>query len=158
MGADMLGYFAIVPKNYKGILKRKLDKIDKALKLLKDPGDMRFEEGNKNALTLLEKAGVDLEGSYPDMNEEDTLAAIHEDRKLFDGVTLDAGIGFRDIATLTQKINGSDVTVFFAGEMSWGDEPDGGGYQLLRALSRLGIGDALWNAVRWDARPKQGKK
>jgi hypothetical protein len=55
--------------------------------------------------------------------------------------------GFRDLACVDFKIGGRTLHVAFAGELSWGDEPDGWGYRCIRALERLGVANALWNSA-----------
>jgi hypothetical protein len=49
---------------------------------------------------------------------------------------------FRDVASRQDPERDTDLLVF-AGDMSYGDEPDGGGYQLLKTILGLGIADAL---------------
>ena len=51
----------------------------------------------------------------------------------------------RDLAMCTVTILGRPISVYFAGEMSWGDAPEGQGYETLMNLYRSGLGDVLNN-------------
>ncbi len=49
---------------------------------------------------------------------------------------------FRDVANRAMPGNPKQMLVF-AGDMTWGDEPEGGGYQYLQELLGSGLSEAL---------------
>lgn len=50
--------------------------------------------------------------------------------------------GCRDVSSAIDPDDSTQVLVF-AGEMTWGDEPQGEGFQLLKRLAHSGIGEAV---------------
>lgn len=63
----------------------------------------------------------------------------------------------RDLVTFRKYIGGQWVSICFAGEMSWGDEPEGDGYKMLKAISQLGIGEMFEEAVNWGPAPADAR-
>lgn len=172
MGADMLGYFLYVPTKKSGkILKNHLDKVRDCL----SPNSVRFlkdlSKGKKSSKSKevtpfqsLEKAGVDVDAyindlgieviendSAPDeLDGEGTSVLIEAVKEDLQVLSQDIHWGFRDMASTGIKVNGCQVDVYFAGGMSWGDEPDGAGYDMLKRMNRLGVFDAFYRAIPWQ--------
>ena len=44
------------------------------------------------------------------------------------------------------------VHVLFAGELTWGDSPTGAGYKVLESLSKLGLENKFFGAIKWGRR------
>lgn len=99
------------------------------------------------------QASAELEAEGLAADNESILASVMADYATAKKFAL-AEFDYRDVASVTQKINGKKVTILFAGDMSWGDEPQGTGYAVMKALYNLGVGDMLWKSVPWDRRKK----
>ena len=155
MGADLIRYHAFVPlKAADKLLEAHLTKLDKALALIGGPD--KIADGGLDpkvaalAIKALETAGARVQ-DFDDLATAEALQSFVADIELvrnFDP----AQFNYRDSASATVKINGVDMAMLFAGELSWGDEPQGAGYTALRALYRTGLIDVLYDAVPWDAR------
>lgn len=149
MGADLITYSMMVPTtNGKKIIQDHVAALDKALAL-------------ENPHGALKKLGVDFEYYGEQMENNgapDTLDQIRSDLKDVRGIkTLDDMTG-RDTSFHTFEVNGVGVACVYAGEMSWGDEPEGYGYTTLAKLGRLGFGDAFYKAIPWDMRKGKEKR
>ena len=155
MGADMLGYQSMFPVEFTEDEKKKLNKhLDDVENLLKTP--------NLAHLITLEE---DAEGTYlkplnellPSLTNEIEEQGWHDDEEeikclveTFADLIGDARefidephVSERDSSTRIYNILGRKFQSVFAGEMSWGDEPEGGGYEVLKNLDKIGI---LWMA------------
>jgi hypothetical protein len=62
--------------------------------------------------------------------------------KLVTNVLAEWPPNYRDTSWIEDPDDPDQILVF-AGEMSWGDEPQGGGYQAMRMLAQTGIGPAV---------------
>lgn len=167
MGAYMCGYFLFVPKKTAGkVMKEHLKKLkaineSSSVKFIKSLAGETQEDATENMLNAYAKAGVsvdDISAQGLD-DEEATLESIQSKIEEIEE-SLKQGIdwGSRDTATAEMKVNGCQVSVHFAGGMTWGDEPDGAGYKLLQDLCYLGFENALYNSIPWgNKKPKRRK-
>jgi hypothetical protein len=144
MGADLIGYFLHAPKNWKRILDKQADKITKMIGWIRAPES----EMPEAMLEDLEKAGVDLKYGYTDIDQQLLAQSIMDDLELAQQFSFNNGGSPRDMITGEVMVGGKKVLFACAGEMSWGDEPEGQGYQELRAIWRLGIGNLLSKALK----------
>ena len=166
MGADMVGAFLYVPVKISGkVLKKHLNAVEKCLA----PNSIKFildlKSKKKSAPTTadvfadLKKIGVSI-GDYGNDLGIDDEEADEDQRKEFleaiqadlDFLKKDIDFDFRDLAYDHLVVNGCHVDVYFAGEMSWGDEPEGSGYQLIKTMLRFGVAQAFFKAIPWDKR------
>jgi hypothetical protein len=81
-----------------------------------------------------EYVGADLFEAYAEMEAQDIVDKVAKAVAFLDAPDL------RDCAS--RNIS-DDEFVLFCGEMTWGDEPEGGGYQMLKSLFMLGIDEEL---------------
>lgn len=152
MGADLIGYQALIPckftKEEKQILNKHLDDFESILKqpdfainLVKEEGKCTLTEKINDLSPLLASEIDDSFGGYQDNPDELTglaseyLEIISDARKFLE--VLD--FGGRDTSYRTYTILGRKYYSIFAGEMSWGDEPEGAGYSRLKDLDKAGL-------------------
>jgi hypothetical protein len=173
MGADLIGYFAVGPRTLDlsngrvGIIEanRRLNWLREIGVLLNgtEPPDnaelCRLLAYSPYPLTDERTPESDEIDLFQLANELDSLASTIED---FDTLTGEEAVGrfliavkadltktsaewypvFRDSAMITDPASPERVIVF-AGELSWGDTPQGRGFQLLAEIGVLGIADAF---------------
>ena len=147
MGADLITYAVAMPtKGVKKIAAKEINRIGKALDALDKEAILAHEKG----WDLLVKAlGIDGSLYENDFGEEDVERlwdSVVEDLELVEG--FDEGFSARDCGSWNGTIGGKQVEILYAGDMSWGDSPDGLGYKTIGALWRLGIGDKLYDKVK----------
>jgi hypothetical protein len=147
MGADLVSYGIVLPAKGTGyVVSREVFRIVKALDRLDVEVLIKDKDGFDKVAEALGISG----GTYSnDMCEEDTaqlIELVKEDLKLAEGFS--EKFGARDMGDLHVTIGGRKVIILYAGEMSWGDTPEGEGYQTLQALWRLGIADKLLEKVK----------
>jgi hypothetical protein len=134
MGADLIAYTVVGPpklKPNKALRKKALTRaghiVAAALQAEKDP-DFDWDQDkflkNFDEQMLPEIASLDPEQTLND------LLSVWEGNA-------------RDSTSRVIAFGKKKVRVLTAGEMSWGDEPDGFGYQTLRDSDRLGFFDVL---------------
>lgn len=154
MGADLLGYHTMIPDKLtakeKKILKKHLDDFEKLLKsknfaqkLAKETSANDPLLSQLNSLSPLMVDDMSNRITYDEENFEqleelieEILGLIPDARKFID--TLNFG-GERDLSSRIYTILGRKFHSIFAGEMSWGDEPEGEGYELFKNLDRVGL-------------------
>jgi len=151
MGADLIGYQTMYPSKFddkeKKILKEYLDKV-KAL--LNTPNLANILTKEKIATDpyyklLLESASYinyEIEDRGYHDSEEEIQELIDEVIGCLEGAynfIENTEIEERDVSSRTYTFGGIEYTSIFAGEASWGDEPDGYGYETLRSLDRVGL-------------------
>jgi hypothetical protein len=147
MGADLISYQIVLPaKGTKAIVAKEVKRLSAAFKkldkdkLLDDP----------NAWDIIIKAlGIrewDYENDIGEQDAERLYDMVETDLENVAG--FDEGFGARDIGGGEVTIGGKKVVIMYAGEMSWGETPEGLGYQTIGALWRLGIGDKIQDKVR----------
>lgn len=155
MGADMIGYQTMFPVKFTEDETKKLNKhLDDVEKLLKTPNlallITKEESAEEPYLKQLNKLIPDLpneienEGYHDDEDEikylVESFADLISDAREF---VREPHLSERDSSTRIYNILGRKFQSVFAGEMSWGDEPEGGGYAVLKNLDKIGI---LWMA------------
>lgn len=69
--------------------------------------------------------------------EFEHFAGMQPEVVLEDLLQLWEGGSYRDVSSRVVTINGKKTAIVVAGGESWGDEPDGGGYAVLRDAIRL---------------------
>ena len=147
MGADLITNSVIIPdKKFMGILKHGILKLEKGLTTARTQED-------------LEKIGVSFDGRYGqcdgEFDMEDARTAINADIAELKTIKQLGDLMARDLGYHAFTVNGVAVTLAFAGEMTWGDEPEGYGYETLGRLCDLGFATELYNAIPWDIRKKK---
>jgi hypothetical protein len=143
MGADFVSYSVVVPSGKTNrLVASEIRRINKALSHRKI-GEFHDEAlGNHLGINICEY--LDSLGEHTDRDE--VLGEIGHDLSLVRHFG-EAYIS-RDSGAHRATIRGTKVIFMFAGEMSWGDEPGGDGYNMLRALWRLGIASKLQASLK----------
>lgn len=161
MGADLIGASITLPVKLSDKEKQKLrDHFKELKKILDTPNISKIiaKELNSNYPYLnkiLELApgvvyAIDecSDNTDPEEIEEvlenviDTLGDI--DTMLDMDRIIDHGSLYaRDTSSCSVKIHNRDYETFFGGEMSWGDEPEGAGYEFIKNLIIAGLQFAL---------------
>ena len=159
MGADLIGYFAKGPRNLPeravpaaiAAAERRLDWLRRAQPALELADQQALYELLKDCpwanseQPLPPLPGVDFEMIGYDL--EDLMAKVGNVHELTGQTAVDEfrgnwPPGFRDAAhVLDPDIPGK--LIVFAGDRTWGDTPDGGGFQLLSRAGILGIAPVL---------------
>ena len=153
MGADMIGYQTMFPQELTREEKEKLNKhLDDIETLLRTPNLAKMvaeeESANDTYLKQLNEKvqyiphEIEGQGFHDDVDEIQYLIDEHLDlidtgREFIE----DLNINERDTSSSTYSILGRNYVSVFAGEMTWGDEPEGGGYEILKNLDKLNL---LW--------------
>jgi hypothetical protein len=130
MGADLLTIIVTGPTKLKRskalearLLKRANATIEAAKRARKDP---KFLWLNNEFLQDFDESEIN---DIADTDANQTLADLYN---VWDGAA-------RDAACRVIKQEGKPLRIVVAGDMSWGDEPDGYGYTTLRDAARLGF-------------------
>jgi len=149
MGAYMIGYQSMYPVEFTAKEKKELNKhLDDVETLLTTKNLAKFisEEEDANGKYIsklnnliptftseLDSRGVEEE----DMEEfiKEFLDIIPEGRAFIKNPFVEG----RDVSSRRYTILGREFESVFAGEMCWGDEPDGGGYSTLKALDYVNL-------------------
>jgi len=153
MGADLLGYQTMFPQELTKEEKKKLNKhLDEIESLLKTPNLPKLiTEEDSSEGKYLSKLNetvpslpneIEMEGYHDDEEELKFLIETYTDlipdaREFLDNLHIDG----RDVSDRYYNILGRKYVSVFAGDMSWGDEPEGGGYEQLKNLEKLNL---LW--------------
>lgn len=157
MGADMIGYQTMMPekltKEEKKILNDHLDELETLLKgkdfIKKLAKEKTWEDPLLKKLNDIaplipsEMENITFDSDDEEDQEElkdlieSVFGYIPEARKFINAS--ETKFGGRDTSYRSYTILGRTFYAVFAGEMSWGDEPDGEGYQLLKNLDRVGV-------------------
>jgi len=159
MGADLIGYFAKGPRNLpERAVPAAIAEADRRLDWLRRV-QPALEAGDHRALYELLKdcPWTNPEGSLPPLPGVDFEMVSYDLDDLIakvgnvDALTGQSAVdefrvnwppGFRDTAhVLDPDIPGK--LIVFAGDRTWGDTPDGGGFQLLSRAGILGIAPVL---------------
>ena len=147
MGADLCGQFMVVPElGWEALLEARCNDLVAILenKLIEDTVKLAdLNELGVDHAYIADNIGTD--------TTEDVLAKITELIDLARTFNLDRG--YRDQTSLGLAVNGKRFHILFAGEMSWGDSPDGDGYKMLEALNYLGIWTLFHDALDWGTPP-----
>lgn len=153
MGADLIGYQTMIPDKFtakeKKILKKHLDDLEKLLKGKNFVKNLAKETSNEDPLLKIinelspllasdmeERCSYD-EESYEELEDliTEVIEVIPEARQFIEHTNF----GGRDCSSRVYTILGRQFHSIFAGEMSWGDEPEGEGYAQLKNLDRVGL-------------------
>jgi len=152
MGADLLGYITLIP--YK-LTDKEIKECEKHLNdlenLLKNPDficKIASEESSDAPMTkalqkLSPRAVYEMEMiSYngEDIEEledlfENILELIPQAKSFIHNPTIES----RDTCWRSYRILGRNFLMIFAGDTSWGDEPQGEGYETLKMIDMVGI-------------------
>jgi len=132
MGADLIGYMVIGPKKFDEYV---LEKARAYLIRLQGQIDLAL---NKGEITQELRELVDM-SSLGDLHESER-SAIEDLDSRFDESLIDEFLdlwkyGCRDSCCRPYK----DRQIVFAGEMTWGDTPEGTGYTILEAIEYVGL-------------------
>jgi hypothetical protein len=145
MGADMISYIIVGPKKLtlnseteSEILKLAKAAVAAAIKACEQDGEVDTGSGFFDFTRLTE--------------EEKNLLATIDEHEVDYIAGLDAEAVFTEFVAMwndcdSRDCNARDFTppggivyqILTAGDMSWGDEPDGAGYQAIKAALALGI-------------------
>ena len=139
MGADLLTYIAIGPE--------KLDESEELRRRAVAEGTRRVtavtafleleNEADAAELTLHIPQALQFElDTIPlDVDDYETLAGVEVSSAMNDLFTMWNERSFRDVNTRWYN----DKQILVAGDSSWGDEPEGGGYQTCKLSDLLGL-------------------
>jgi len=157
MGADMIGYQSMFPVKFTEDEKKKLNKyLDSIESLLKTPNLSSLVAKEESAEgTYLKQLNeiltafpneIEENGFHDDVDEiqylvEAYLNLIPDGREFIN----EPHVSERDSSTRIYDILGRKMQCVFAGDMSWGDEPVGGGYEKLKCLDKINL---LWEIER----------
>lgn len=149
MGADLITNSIMFPRRDGiKIIRREAKRIEAGLTKAKTIEDLEQlvsvdDYGNENGTDYSKDEGV---AELKELIKAD----LEEVKKIktFDDIT------GRDTSWHEFGVNDVQVLCLFAGEMTWGDSPEGYGYKILGCLSRLYIAATLHNSIPW----RRGKK
>jgi hypothetical protein len=156
MGAELIGYQTMMPekltKEEEKIINAHLDELETLLKgkdfikkLAKEKtcDDPLLKKLNDIAPLIpseMENITFDSDDEEDQVELKDLIESVYEyipeARKFIKSI---CGFWGRDTSYRGYTILGRTFYAVFAGEMSWGDEPDGEGYLLLKNLDRVGV-------------------
>lgn len=102
----------------------------------------RFVAKVQTALTEQQESGGD-NGFHVAVNEIDEFLQSADGNELVDQVIGAHTGNYRDSATSWFRVGTEQIHVSFNGAMTWGDSPDGCGYQAMSWAYRLGLCDVL---------------
>lgn len=140
----MIGCFAFIPAKTEKRNKVFKEHMGKVKAILEDGKDLT----SSDALGKLYELGVQTE--YMMELNDDEPETLEEIGQLYDNVMENEQVSHcRDMAATEIKVNGERVNVFFAGDMSWGDEPEGAGYEQLEAMRKIGLLAAFEQSIDW---------
>jgi hypothetical protein len=137
MGADQIGYLLIGPSKLSAAklakAARLIEKINKEIRNYKDgdkvSSDVKYFLEARTGDTI--EAVVDCDYLEGILEEPDDL--ISEIKAAWAG-------SYRDVAA---RDIGGGKRIFYAGGMSWGDTPDGAGYEAMDAAYAYGVLDII---------------
>lgn len=137
MGADLITYIVVGPEKLnitKALRKRVITRIENVASTVKqaqkDP-DFDWSED-----PLIGSMGEDL-------NEIEWVVDIEPEKFLNNFVAMWNKGEARDTNGRIVKMHGKKMRVVVAGDVTWGDEPSGDGYIMLRDAERLGLYELL---------------
>ena len=147
MGADLIGFIV------KGPTRIKKDKQKKAVQYLTQLFDAYIEQAKKDPskdpdINYLRKYIPKQAADMMDIDEEQFIVILQENARIDPKVLVKTMVDFwhapnyRDVCVV---IDPDDIKqhIMFAGDMSWGDEPEGPGYRELKRIYWLGVDKIL---------------
>lgn len=151
MGADLIGYQTMYPEKFDQDEKEKLLKFIKKIEsFLSTPNlaELLTKESKAtdpyykllNELVPYIAYEIEEQGIQNDEDEiqcliEEVLAGIEEGKSFLDF----PNVSGRDSSDRVYVFGGRTFIAVFAGESTWGDEPEGSGYTKLKQLDRIGL-------------------
>lgn len=142
MGADLIGYLVKVPRKFE---EDRLNEARTHLKLVLDTAstlkgalmDAKGDYENETVQNLINRLNDLFEYSSNSIEDvEDVAEQVYEG--LVDDVLAVCAGRFRDCSVRDDPHN-ENFRIVFAGELSWGDEPEGAGYTTLKAADQIGL-------------------
>lgn len=137
MGADLITYIVVGPEKLnitKALRKRVVTRIENVISTVRQAQkDPDFDWGEDPLIG----------GMGEDLNELGWVEDIAPNTFLNSFVELWNKGDARDTNGRIVKMNGKKMRVVVAGEMTWGDEPSGEGYIMLRDAEKLGLYELL---------------
>ena len=163
MGMDLVGYFCFIPQGGEKIIKEHVKNLSS---ILNETSSVRFIKDIKKKKSILENPidalvglGVDM-AHYQDMcgfdpydkeNWSELFERLSGDiKELMQDDPLKSLGQCRDSNSVQRKINGKYVDIVFAGQATYGDSPDGIGYNILESFNKLGFVDQFEKAINWS--------
>jgi len=152
MGADLIGYFVKGPHKFTAKARRAAVKAAQAqIDLCKEV--TAWVDKHDGSPSCNEIAGLLALGAAPsgairellqdgNLDEIEDYAALDAAKEVEKFLLFWRDPGCRDVAWRVDPDNPKD-RLLFAGDMSWGDEPEGGGYTAIKEAYALCIPDAL---------------
>lgn len=158
MSSGLTGMFLFVPMNYPKIISQAIKKIKRVLPKTNSNTELFLKDTDyTKIIAQIEALGIDLEyykEIYPCEEEiQDLIDSVHNDLKELEKI--EDPLNAADLVYISQKVNGKQVLVCFAGDTSYGDEPDGEGYQTMQLLVHLGIWEILNKSIPWNIKKKK---
>ena len=163
MGMDLVGYLCFIPQGADKIIKEHVKNLNS---ILNETSSVRFIKDIAKKKSVLENPvdalvglGVDmahyqdmcgLDPYSPDNRAEVFERIIGDIEELMQDDPLKALGQCRDSNSVQRKINGKYVDVVFAGQATYGDSPDGIGYNILESFNKLGFVDQFEKAINWS--------
>ena len=146
MGADLITYTICLPeKGTRKLVDNELARIDAAIGKLDRDAIINDEKGWDILCDTLKLNAFAYENEMGEQDAERLWDMVVADLELAEG--FDEKFSARDCGGGTWKVAGKRVYFLHAGEMSFGDTPEGLGYQTIGAIWRLGIGELLEKLV-----------
>lgn len=142
MGADLIGYTLVRPaKGADKIANKQIAKIKTVL------SNAKLDD--KRKVSKLIELGAELSFSHDtdDMSDADFIDTMKGLVDSVDGEDMKLTGYYRDLNSRQAKIGKKQIEILFAGDMSYGDEPEGTAYNLLKTLVELGVSDAWERAL-----------
>lgn len=146
MGADLIVYTLVGPprlkpskKIRKKALKAAIAKVD-AAKLLQTWADA--DVAGPKLIAEIKAAEKLILGSGVETEEIEDIARL-DPMEVYDAFFNLWENGARDASARPVTLKGTKYQILVAGEMSWGDSPEGDGYLTIQNADKLGIIDAL---------------
>ena len=147
MGADLIGFHLVGPVKVDRKLKKRaiqqVNGMSRATIELFDRHSPSYEDPTSEELERLIKGRYfqHLRG-FQEWVYFDDVRFIKDTKKFVEGfMDFWDSPSFRDSTYRTYGKGKSQVKIVFAGEMSWGDEPQGLGYEILRMAGMSGLLD-----------------
>lgn len=134
MGADLITFIAVGPELIQ-LTPAKRKKVLAKMKARIKECEKWKEKGGKLPKGMMDEIDVE---NVADMEMKDVAKVLDEVIGLWNG-----SISTRDSNSRLFKHGGKWGKVMVAGDMSWGDSPDGEGYRILREAEMLGINDLI---------------
>lgn len=156
MGADNVSHLAVFPNPIRQVDINKMRKYlceVKVFMVAYDTSDLQAKLEDCNAMSqdeveeIVKEFCIDQGLKFGKATRERIAYAIRDAKDACEALEypehLDNdppyGTGYRDSASRTVRLGGKCWDIVSAGELSWGDEPQGGGFQELKEAYRWGV-------------------